>query len=596
MRLPDPRSLVRSPLVWVVLLVGAVHLVGIGWGLPASDGWDNDGVAPRDFLPGLLASFSPGRFYTYPPVHLAILAVVTLPIPSVALLRAPSLAIADIVGEVTRVPYMTAMASVARLVALAMSLGVVLFIARLAEELRAHELGLRPETARDDRRVRTAGYAAAAFVGVNASLAYYAHTSNLDVPYLFWATWSLLLLARAIARSEPRLLRRAFAFAALALGTKDQAYAVFLLSVPITLGVWLVGAARAGTDTRRIWREAAIAVGLATAILLVVEGALVNPTGFRARLAFLTGSASQDYVEYSNDWSGRLQILVDGARTFHLHYPALLTPAIGIGLVRALLGARRRTCQLALALLPLLVAVSFTVTFNWSARRTDPRFFLPQAVVLAVYGGLGIDWLVTAPRRLLRIAGQAAASIAFAKAAFVCISVDANLLGDPRYEAEAWLRAHALPEDTIETYGLNVYLPRMTSIARVVRVGPERVDRRNPLPGVTEVEAPFEEAPKRGARFIVVPTAWVWRYLPGHEALAPGRVRAPTQSRTVGDVAAVRFFEELARGEGSYAMVHDAKYDDHVFPPVDVHGTTARWIWIFERRTPAPGQDRDRRP
>ena len=57
------RAIARSPLAWIVLAVGVLHVVGIGWGLPASDGWDNDGVAPRDFLPGLAATFTPGRFY-----------------------------------------------------------------------------------------------------------------------------------------------------------------------------------------------------------------------------------------------------------------------------------------------------------------------------------------------------------------------------------------------------------------------------------------------------------------------------------------------------------------------------------------------------
>src|SRR5262249_44366015 len=145
--------------------------VAMDWGLPGSDGWDNDGVAPRDFLPGLASSFTPGHFYTYPPVHLAILAILTLPITCVALVRAPSMAIPDIVGEIIKVPYMTATAYVARFVSLGMSLATVVFIARIAEEVRAHELGIDPPA--KDTRVRTAGYAAAAFAGVNASLTYY---------------------------------------------------------------------------------------------------------------------------------------------------------------------------------------------------------------------------------------------------------------------------------------------------------------------------------------------------------------------------------------------------------------------------------------
>ena len=95
-------------------------------------------------------------------------------------------------NEIINVPYMTAMAYVARIVAVLMSLGIVVFIARIAAELRAHELGIPSGRVQEDARVRTVGYCAAAFAGINASLTYYAHTSNLDVPYLFWATWSRL--------------------------------------------------------------------------------------------------------------------------------------------------------------------------------------------------------------------------------------------------------------------------------------------------------------------------------------------------------------------------------------------------------------------
>jgi hypothetical protein len=73
-----------------------------------------------------------------------------------------------------------------------------------------------------------------------------------------------------------------------------------------------------GDRRRALVRETAIGGALAFAVLLLVDGALVNPSGFRARMAFLMGSASQDYVEYKGDWSGRIGILVDAARWFPL--------------------------------------------------------------------------------------------------------------------------------------------------------------------------------------------------------------------------------------------------------------------------------------
>ncbi len=581
-------------MAWILLVVGILHVLGIGWGLPASDGWDNDGVAPRDFLPGLAATYTPGHFYTYPPVHLAILAVATLPIVVVAALRAPSFALHDIVGEVLQVPYMTSIAYVARSISLLMSLGIVLFLARIAEEIRAHELGLDPPPAKsgwNDERVRRVGWCVAAFAGINASLTYYAHTTNLDVPYLFWATWALLLFTRAIARREPRLLRRALALAVLAVGTKDQAYGLFLLSLPIAFAIWLVADGWAKQNRGRVLKEAAIATLAAIVLFAFVDAAIINPSGFAARVRFLTGSASQDFVEYTHDWSGRVGVLVDAARLFHLQYPNLLGPVIALGIVHAIVLAwrterERRGGQTALALLPLLAAASFTVTFNWSSLRTDARFLMPQALVLAVYGGRVMDAFVFAASRTVRIVGRAIVGIDVALGLFACLAVDVNLLYDPRYDAEAWLREHVRPGETIETYGLNVYLPRFPEHARVIRVGPEPIDKRNPIPGVEEVQAPFENAPSREARWIVVGTGWVWRYLINPDpALLAGRKLPPTQHRSASDEAATQWFERLTLSLDAFVIAHESSYEpERVFPIMEIHGTTGRRIWIYERK------------
>src|SRR5262245_1470001 len=113
----------KNPLGYVLFFVLVVHTIGIGWGLPASDGWANDGVAPRDFLAGLVETFTPGKYYTDPPVHLLVLGVLTSPITGVALAKAPSLAPADVIGEILKLPYMTAVAYVARAVSVLMSVG-----------------------------------------------------------------------------------------------------------------------------------------------------------------------------------------------------------------------------------------------------------------------------------------------------------------------------------------------------------------------------------------------------------------------------------------------------------------------------------------
>ena len=563
-------AVARSPLGRVLAATLVLRVVGILWGLPASDGWDNDGIAPRDFLAGLVETITPGHYFTYPPAHLAILAALTAPITAVALVRAHSLAPADVVTEILAVPYMTAIAVVARLVSVAMSLGVSWNMAKTAEELRGPR----------------AAWCVAAILGVNAPLTYYAHTTNLDVPYLFWGSLALLWLVRAVARGEPKLLRRWAVFAAIAVATKDQAYALFLLAVPLAVVAWALllfsqdGAVRA----RLLVRETAIAAGLCLALVVVLDGVLFNPTGFVARVRFLLGPASQDYAQYTSDWLGRGFVVRDLLSRLDHFVPWVLSAFALVGLPLALRG--REAGRVLAGALPLLVGVSFLVTFNCVARRTDERFGMPEATMLALYSGIGVDAVVSSLRPpALRWVARVSAAASLAWGLFLAAAVDVNLLYDPRYAAEDWLREHVRPGDTVETYGLNVYMPRFPHGLRVVRVGPAAEDHRNPMPGVEEVVDAYDTARARGARYIVVSEGWVWRYLlVSRDFPTDGRVLAPTQRRKADDARATTYFRELLESRYSpYRFVYASGFDSKVWPRVDLHASTGRSIWIYER-------------
>ena len=427
MTLPRVRRVLRSPLAWVIGVAFLLRMIGLGWGLPASDGWDNDGIAPRDFLPGLVESFTPGHYFTYPPAHLALLTLLTLPVTITVALRAPSTAPADIVAEALKVPYMTSYSVVARLVSVVMSLGIVYAVGRLAEETAG----------------KRAGVYAAAVCGANVILTYYAHTTNLDVPYVFWAALALLALARTVARSEPRRLRQFAAFAALSIASKDQGYALFVLGAPLALASWALLDRWPRVIARTLAKELVIGAAIGAAILLVVDGALVNPSGFRARLAFLSGPASQPHAYYSADLAGRLRVLGDCAEHFGEHYPWAFAPLALVGLVRA--ARLPRSAVRAAALVPMFAIVSFALAFNCVARRTEHRFLMPQMVLWAVYAGIGLDRLfaVRARAPMWRGVAFAATITAFAFALFRCADVDANMVLDPRYDTAACSRSHA---------------------------------------------------------------------------------------------------------------------------------------------------------
>src|SRR6185369_698466 len=115
----------RHPLFWILAAAAGLRLAGLFWGLPASDGWDDDGFAPRNFLTALALTYKTGSYFTYPPLHAFLLALLTAPGIVAALLHAPSFHQADVITEFTKPGYMTFFAVVGRLVSLVMSLGII---------------------------------------------------------------------------------------------------------------------------------------------------------------------------------------------------------------------------------------------------------------------------------------------------------------------------------------------------------------------------------------------------------------------------------------------------------------------------------------
>lgn len=560
----------------VLLGVAILHVVGIGWGLPASDGWDVDGVSPRDFLPGVLKTFTPGDYFTYPPLHLLFLTVLTLPATLAALIRAPSLSQHDVVEVFLRVPLMTTFAMAARVVSLFMSLGIVLAVGRMASAIFGPRA--RPW--------------AMAVAGVEVGGTYYAHTTNLDIPALFWASYALLGLVLAVQADEPKRLRRVAVLAACAIATKDQAYAVFALSFPCVLGLWALARSRNGT-VRELVRETVYLAALGLGLVLLFDGALFNPTGFLARIRFLTGPASQDFAQYSRDWPGRIAAFKDAVTFLPKHYPLALAPVFVLGIVLAITRPRGR--ERIAALVPLLAILSFTLTFNCVARRVEERFMLPQMQLLAIYGGGAIAAVLElAPRAAASRSGRRVVTLLVRTTAIACLLaglrmsaiVIATMLGDARYDAEAFMREHVQHGDVIEVYGGNVYLPRFPDGAVVQRIGSSPITGRNPMPGIEEKQEHLGAVDARKPRWIVVSSGYAWRFLRESHEPADGRLIPESQLMSLADLDATNHIRALFAGTGSYGTAHIAHYQGHgaLLPPRPLHASLACDVWVFERQ------------
>jgi hypothetical protein len=529
--------------------------VGFMWGLPGSNTWAVDSISPRSCgLGAIVETYWPGHFHTYPPLHTALLTVLSLPWLGLAALRV-GVSREALGAELIKPLYMTGIEVSARTVAALMALGIVWNTLRGWSRLQG----------------RAAGLGAGIVVATNATLVYYAHTGNLEVPYLFWTGWALVEMDRVIC-GEPRELQ-ALLLSAAAVLSKDQAAAALLLPLVVALLItpWV---ARHESPLRR--RLVVSAFGVAV-LYGVVSGALVNPAGFRRRVAFLLGPASQTWAGYPRGPHGAWLLAGDAIQAIphFTSWSIALLAALGVvvGLVTA------RGVERVRLFLPLLAVISFTWLFTLGARRSEDRFLLPQTVFGLPYAALvlGRAWDAwPRARRWLGVVGAACVVPALVGVA----SMDATLLVDARYEAERFLEK--LPPAThVEILGTTTFLPRLPPDLLVVRPGTEAIADRQGIPGVTELLDPTMDPRPRAPEYIVLATVLSLELV---TAPPPPPEQRPFGSTAYHDDISHRLFRGLFDGSLGYTRTLTARC---TLPwPLEcrfLHDATGREVWIYAR-------------
>jgi 4-amino-4-deoxy-L-arabinose transferase-like glycosyltransferase len=320
----------------------------------------------------------------------------------------------------------------------------------------------------------TAALFAVALVLTMPPVVFYAKLANLDVPSLFWWAASLAWLVRLL--KDHRLVDYAlFAAAAVcAVCTKDQTYGLYVLVIPWIL--WsrarhegqsgVAGAVRAAGR-----REPLVAAALGVFLFAALHNLVWNLDGFRAHIALITGSASQDFREFTGDVSGHLSLLAHSMANlgFSLGWPAFAVCLVGVASA-----IRRRGEWPPLSLL--IPAASYYLFFLSVVLYSYDRFVLPIAVLLAFFGGavLARAWAAGTTARTGVV-------LLLAYGVGRCVSLDLAMANDARYAAEAWLKEHASPPALVAPVGPLEYLPRMEglearplgpSLARLEKVKP----------------------------------------------------------------------------------------------------------------------------
>jgi hypothetical protein len=423
----DPRT--RLVIGGAAVLFGA----GLWWGLPGGS-WAPDELDPQWIAGGARHWFSGGWSDIYPPLHYYLLTAIYLPAFAADQLRWVAYEDPALVA---------ALYVLGRGFTLALALGTLVALATFA----------------DRRSGAGHGWIAALVASLLLPFVYYARTMNVDVPYLFWFSLSLVYFQAALASPAGRGTVGFAVTAALAIATKDQAYGLFVL--PVLFLTWHVIRREGGLLT--LFRA-----GVAAALVLAaIYNLWFNSSGFRLHVEAITGGGSEGYRQVPETWTGQLGLLWLTAQqlVWMFGLPGLVLGALAVVSRWRGPSASGRRAAAWLALFPL----SYYLTFIAVVGYVYDRFLLPVTLVAAIALAPGVRRLIDgwpSPR-----VGRLLAGVLLAGLVWRAASVDALQILDSRYRAEAWLRAAAGSDVPVVAPDRSGYMPRFHGL-RFSRVEP----------------------------------------------------------------------------------------------------------------------------
>ncbi len=446
-----PRRAWILPIGLYLVLAGT----GLTWGLPNTESWSNDDIAPISVLH--VGEWYHNGSYKYPYLQLLVDRALYEPYlrseqaggrikPDCEPIRR---CFTDPIHQQGR------LILISRLRSLAMGLGLVLLTAVVAGT--AFGSG--------------AAFWAALLAAVNETLTFFAKQGNLDVPYCLWFMASVWAYQRILGGSGAGAWPVFGALAGAALATKEGIVGAYpLMGLALVLGAARGTAAPAtggppGPRPSAPWAPLALRTVLLLLSLLAVYGlamnAIFNPQGLAEHLRHWLAGDGVD--PYNDDFRGALWFAgeIVKAAAYGSGWPLLFLLLLGS---LASLGARSTRRPGIVLLLPVLSYFAFTLL---PIRFVFPRFMLPVYLLLSCLAApalaRGWRWAVDGPatRRLAR--GVLAASLlAFlAYSALYSLNVGLAMTADSRLAAETWLAAQ-LPEGAqVVGLGDKATLPRL---------------------------------------------------------------------------------------------------------------------------------------
>ena len=456
----------------------AVSLIGIGWGLPNGDRtWAADSVGPMTPLSVayhvfLENGFNSGYFYfKYPIGHQLVLASMQAPLVAFAYARGDLDAIAPSYPYGFRSPeaYLTALSLIARVTSALAAAALLLLVAGIARRLG------------DPAGDPAVGIFAAWSALANYPLVFYAHTSNVEVPYLLWAFLALYSTIRAVDESRPGWYLVLGVATAMAVSTKEQV-AGFLVLLPALIAILHWTRAKRADDRALIPRGAAAGALAAALTCFVVNAGFFNPAGVLHRLQFLTHTLDPALrvrfapyelpIDFVRHWTVGDELdhaaQTAAAVVTSIGWPAAIAALAGLAVMAATLPSR----------LPYVVAplVGYYVFSLRILALVEIRYVMPIAILASVPAAF---FLASLWQR--GVAARATACLIIGFGLLWSGEVLPMLVDDARYDAERWMAPQLAQGKSVEVYQSWTYLPRWCGLPGVYAPAFDQITIENVL-------------------------------------------------------------------------------------------------------------------
>ncbi|RLJ09140.1 MAG: hypothetical protein DRP13_01030 [Candidatus Aenigmatarchaeota archaeon] len=450
-------NIFHKEIVILTLISFFLNFLGIWWGLPNYYSWSVDYTAPTPILGRMFHGFV-GE-YKYPPYHFFINAISYLPfllyLYISGQLNTPSSNFPF--GFVHPLESLSILIMITRLITLCMSIFIIFSVYLISNEIFNEK-----DTA----------FFSSIIVSFSPIFVILSKLDKLDVPMLFYLTVSLYFAIRLLKKPSKKYYILFGLFSALAVSTKEQALAFYILPVIILIyyHIHIINKKRKNSFT--INKDIIYFFISFIFTWLFASNIIFDYKGFIYRVNFwLGGPGIINYIQYPNTIIGHAFLLI---KTLKYLLFGMTIPFVFISFCGIFYLFKKTPIYKRFYIFLIFTMISFYVFSIAINRFVYPRFILPFILPLSMFGGKLFKEIYK-KHSLGKIIITCLIIFSFVQV----LGADFLIINDSRYYAENWLVSHIDKNATIEIYEPNLLRFQLLNYTKINKINYTDIDIYN---------------------------------------------------------------------------------------------------------------------